>query len=103
MAKVKTALTLLQEALPAIPLGSEAHTDILKTVSTLAKHVPEQGTGDQQQIGQLMAVIQKLVQQKPNAALAGMAPPPNASPALPPSPMPPPGAGTAPPGAGMAA
>ena len=32
-AKMKSAVTLLQEALPALPMGSEIHTDILKAVS----------------------------------------------------------------------
>jgi len=85
LAKIKTALMLLQEALPAIPLGSDAHSDILKTVAMLAKHVPDAGQGgDQQQITQLQQLIQKLAQQQPNAALARIAQPAaNAQPALP--------------------
>jgi len=89
LSKIKSALTLLQEALPAIPLGSDVHSDILKAVSTLAKHAGDsnQGQGtDQQQITQLMALIQRLAQQKPNAALANLSP--NAPPATPPPPAP---------------
>jgi len=100
VSKIKSALTLLQEALPAIPMGSDVHGDVLKAVSMLAKHASsdQQGT-DQQQITQLMALMQKLAQQRPNAALANLAP--NAPPAMPPPPEPggPPGG---PPGLPMA-
>jgi len=91
--KVKSAVTLLQEALPAIPMGSDVHNDVLKAVGMLAKHAESQPATDQSQITQLMALIQKLATQQPNAALQRMAAPPapNAPPALPPPPAPPPG------------
>ena len=91
MAKVKSALVLLQEALPAIPMGSDFHTDILKVVAMLAKSVPEQAAGSQQQIASLQALMSKLAQGQPNEALARMAQQtqPNAPPALPPQPGPP--------------
>jgi len=88
--KVKSAVTLLQEALPAIPMGSDVHNDVLKAVAMLAKHSENQPATDQSQITQLMALIQKLATQQPNAALQRMAAPssPNAPPALPPPPSP---------------
>jgi|SRR5271157_968974 len=100
ISKVKSAVTLLQEALPAIPMGSDVHNDVLKAVGMLAKHADTQQGTDQSQITQLMAMIQKLATQQPNAALQRLSQPPspNASPALPPPPAPP-----GPPGMGMAA
>lgn len=51
IAKVKTALTLIQTALPSIPMGSDFHNDILKALPLLTKHIPDVGQGaDQQQI-----------------------------------------------------
>jgi uncharacterized phage infection (PIP) family protein YhgE len=84
--KVKSAVTLLQEALPAIPMGSDFHNDILKALGIVAKHAQSQQGTDQSQITNLMGLIQKLATQQPNAALQEMAKPapPNASPALPP-------------------
>jgi hypothetical protein len=93
--KVKTAISLLQESLPALPLGSAVHSDILKAVGMLAKHADTHDINDQSQITQLQALIQKLAQQQPNAALARMAQQnPNAPPATLPTPIAPP----APPG-----
>lgn len=90
ISKVKSAVTLLQEALPAIPMGSDVHTDVLKAVGMLAKHSDQGQATDQSQITQLMAMIQKLATQQPNAALQRLAHPPgpNAPPALPPPPAP---------------
>jgi hypothetical protein len=103
ISNLKTALMLLQQALPAIPLGSDVHSDILKAVGMLAKHADNQQTTDQSQITQLQAMIQKLAQQQPNAALARLGQMnPNAPPALPQPPAPsggPPGSG-GPPDAG---
>lgn len=46
-AKLKTAVELLQSCLAIIPLGSDAHGDVLKAVTMLAKHVGESGSGPQ--------------------------------------------------------
>jgi hypothetical protein len=89
VSKLKTAITLLQESLPAIPLGSDVHTDVLKAVGMLAKHADSHESNDQQQITQLQALIQKLAQQQPNAALARLSQMnPNTPPALPTPPPP---------------
>ena len=90
LADVKTALTLLQKALPAIPMGTPVHSDILKTVSMLAKHIPEQGAGGGAQVAGLQALISQIAQQQPNAALARMAQQhsPMAPPAMAPQPSP---------------
>jgi hypothetical protein len=58
MAKVKVGLEALQSALPMIPMGSELHTDLMKAVSSIAKHLPQgadQGGGAQ--IQQLLDLI----------------------------------------------
>jgi hypothetical protein len=103
MSNVKTAVTLLQEALPAIPLGSALHGEVLKVIGSLGKHVGQQDANDQSQITQLQALIQKLSQQQPNAALARLAQQnPNAPPAMPQT-QAPGGAAGAPPGVPMAA
>ena len=97
LSKVKSALMLLQEALPALPMGSALHTDVLNTVAKLAKSMPDQagpGTGDQSQIAALQQLIAKMAQQQPNNALASIAGGGGAGPGAPPV-LPPPG----PPGA----
>ncbi len=96
LANVQTALMLLQEALPSLPLGSAVHTSVLKSVGDIAKNLPQQGAGDQQQMSALQQLQAKLAQQQPNNALQAMAKPPGAG--APPV-LPPPGAGGAPDGA----
>jgi hypothetical protein len=89
VAKIRTALILIQTALPAIPMGSDFHSDVLKTVGMLAKHIPDSASvgADQQQIQQLRMTIQQMAQQQPNAQLAQLAQPPaNAPPAMAPPP-----------------
>lgn len=106
IAKVRTALLLIQTALPSLPMGSDFHNDLLKTVTQLAKHIPDTGVGaDQQQIQQLRMAAQQVAQQAPHAQLAQLgAPPPNSPPAMAPPPLPPSGPpGGAPPGEDMAA
>ena len=43
MAKVKLGLEALQAALPMIPMGSELHTDLMKAVSSITKHLGDKG------------------------------------------------------------
>ena len=87
---VRMALTALQQALPHLPMGSDLHTAVLKSVTELSKHVGEQaGAADPsavvQQLAQLAA---KARTQSVPPALAGA--PPGA---------PPPAMGAPPPGA----
>src|SRR6185312_14040593 len=42
---VKTALELLQKALPTLPMGSKKHTAVLKAVTDLTKAMTEDGGG----------------------------------------------------------
>ena len=101
VAAVRNAVMLLQKALPSLPMGTELHTVVLKTVGDLTKNLPDIGGEGQGQISQLMQVIQQLAHQQTNRALAAAAQPASAPPVLPPPSMSPPGG--QPPGMGMAA
>ena len=83
MAKVKLGLEALQAALPMIPMGSELHTDLMKAVSSITKHLGDKG-GE----GGGGAQIQQLLEMLRNAKMQGA--PPQAG-------MMPPGGGGAPP------
>lgn len=76
MAQVKTALELLQKALPSLPLGSPLHQKTLKFVADVSKELgnPEQGGPDvKQQIAQMARQGTNPMQA---AALDKMMPPP---------------------------
>jgi hypothetical protein len=81
MEKLKLSLTGLQEALPALPMGSSIHTAVLKALTDIGKAMEKEG-GSQGDPG---AAIQQLLEMARNAKQAGGAPPM------------PPGAGGAPP------
>ena len=87
MEKLKLSLKGLQEALPALPMGSAVHTAVLKALTEIGKAV-EKGGGAQADPG---AMIQQLVEMARNAKQSG-APTPQM-----------PGAGGAPPPPGMGA
>ncbi len=93
MAKVKVGLEALQAALPMIPMGSELHADVMKAVSSIAKHLSQgadQGGGAQ--IQQLLDLIRTAkTQGGPPVAPGGGASPPGGGG------MPPPGMGAPPP------
>jgi hypothetical protein len=81
MEKLKLSLTGLQEALPALPMGSTLHTAVLKALTDIGKALEKEG-GGQSDPG---AAIQQLLEMARNAKQGGGAPPM------------PPGAGGAPP------
>ena len=73
--KIKVALQALQEALPAIPMGSPLHTEVLNTIKRLGSKME---TGEAQSAPPLQALLQMLrqaPQQNQMAMLARMAPP----------------------------
>ena len=85
MAKVKIAVGILQEALGTLPLGSEMHTEILKAVSNITKHMDGGGVSPSEMIQQMSALAQKARAAPPAVpSLQGGAPPPGAG--APPSP-----------------
>jgi len=96
MDKLKLSLKGLQEALPALPMGSAVHTAVLKALTEIGKAVEKEG-GAQTNPG---AMIQQLVEMArsakqsgapaPQMPGAGGAPPPpsgmGAGPPMPPTP-----------------
>jgi hypothetical protein len=97
IAKVKTALELLQKALGELPIGGAEHSDVLKAVSALSKHVGETSTtgqASQQDVVQQLAALARQQQQGGPSPLAGMMPGGPGGPGAggPPSPPPPAGA-----------
>ena len=89
MSKVKMALEALQAALPSLPMGSELHTDVMKAVSSISKHLGDKGGGQGEGIQQLLEMLRNAKTQGPPPQ-AGMLPG-----GAPPPPMP--GAGAPPP------
>ena len=89
MAKIGNALKELQEALPAIPMGSELHTAVLDTVKKLTQVVQNDKPDPAMQLQELVRSAREGASGGPQAALARMVPPgagPNAPPAVPPPP-----------------
>lgn len=39
--RIKTAVDMLQSALPSLPVGGQQHRDVLRAVTTLARHLPQ--------------------------------------------------------------
>lgn len=54
---VKAGLEALQKALPMLPMGSELHTAVAKTIVDIGKHVEKAGMG-----GDQSAMIQQLME-----------------------------------------
>ena len=90
-AGIKTALELMQKALPSLPMGGKKHAAVLKAVSDLTKALMDDGApaGDPTAMIQQMIAAQKQQQQQPPMAPPGM---PNMGGGAPPPP-PPPGMG----------
>ena len=82
MQKLKVALAALQEALPAIPMGSELHTKVLKVTTDLSKELQSTHDDPQSQIQALMQMIRAAPQQAQMQQLARMGQP-GAPPAMP--------------------
>ena len=86
MSAVGAGLKALQMALPGLQMGSPLHTEVLKAVQNLSKHMAEQGQDQSGQIQQLIAQARQAQTQPPAAQGAmqsmfpggGGAPPPEA-------------------------
>ena len=89
MSKVRNAIQMLEEALPTIPMGTPAHTEILNTLTKLSKTFSSEGGGGQKGID-LMSLLQsarQASQASPMAALSRMMQPQGGTPpAMPPGP-----------------
>jgi hypothetical protein len=89
---VRTALEMLQKGLPSLPMGSDIHSAVLKSITDISKHVGQvAGAGDPAAIVQQLAQLARQTQQAPvpPALGSGGAPPPPGGP--------PPGLGAPPP------
>jgi hypothetical protein len=102
MAKIGNALKELQEALPAIPMGSELHTAVMDVVKKLIGVAKNDKPDASIQLQELVKSLREASSGGPQAALARMIPPgagPNAPPAtatpIPPKPPGPPDAAMA--------
>lgn len=95
MTGVKVGVEALQKALPALPMGSELHTAILKAIESISKHIDQgMGGGAGSQIQQLIAMARDAQTQPQRSAMMSMFPPPGGG-----GPGgPPPGGGGPPPG-----
>lgn len=82
---VKLGLEAMQKALPGLPMGSELHTAVLKSVAEISKHIEKQ-QGDSASIVQQLAQMAHSAQQQPQQAAMMRAFPPS-----------PPGGGAPPP------
>jgi hypothetical protein len=86
---VKLGLEAMQKALPGLPMGSELHTAVLKSIAEISKHI-EKSEGDSSSIVQQLAQMAKSAQQQPQQAAMMRAFPPSQPGAG--APPPPPGA-----------
>ena len=82
-AKITNALKEIQEAMTAVPMGSELHTELLTTIQKLSKAVQNQKADPQMQLQELVKSIREHAQGNPMATL-NRAMPPNQPPAMPP-------------------
>ena len=91
MAKVKVGLEALQSALPMVPMGSELHADLMKAVSSISKHLQQDGAQGGAQIQQLLDMIRTAKTQggPPAAPPGGGGAPPMAPPGMGAPPPPP--------------
>ena len=90
MTQVKTALEMLQKALPGIPMGSDLHKEVMKAISGISKNMTgDSGGGD---VMQQLAQLARSAQADPAraAAMRAVPPTPGGMPAgMGPSPAPP--------------
>ena len=93
MEKIQTALKLMEQALPDIPMGTPIHTEILQAAQKFAKHLGEAGGNAGSEMQTLLNLARQSAQGQPMAALSRLMGPQGGPPATQP---PPPGGGGAP-------
>lgn len=71
LGKLKQAVTMLQEALPGIPMGTTLHKNVMSSISNIGKHMSEMQDSPQMKMQNLLSMIAKIKQQAPQAGLAG--------------------------------
>ena len=89
MLKVQNAAKLINEALPAVPMGSEFHGELLKLATTLNKILSKMPENPGMQATSMVKQASQMGQQGPaQAALSKLFPsqqPPGGAPAMPPA------------------
>ena len=83
MSLVRNASEMLQKALPMIPMGSPQHSDLLKVITLIAKHMEHNEGNRGVDLQSLLQMARQSSQQSPVQALNRMHPAPNAAPAMP--------------------
>lgn len=69
MSKVRTAVQLLETALPGIPIGTSPHKAVLSAIQQLSKEVPSSEAVPGVQMTQLTGLAQQAQQSAPLQAL----------------------------------
>jgi hypothetical protein len=91
---IQNGLKMLQRALPNVPMGTPLHTDILKAVGSIAKHMGEAGGEGGLHASGMMQMLKQQAAQAPQLAamraMGGGPTNPGGPPATPAPPMPPP-------------
>lgn len=75
IARVRSALQLLEEALPMIPSGHEMHVKVLQQAKDLAKALQDVGADPAIQIQSMLQAIRSQVRSAPTQAMARIFPP----------------------------
>ena len=88
LSDLKIALEAMQKALPTIPMGTKLHEEVLKSVSSIGKHLTEFEDSPQMKIQNLLQMIARARAAQPNNALSALA---QGGPPAPPVLAPPPG------------
>jgi hypothetical protein len=74
MPKVHNAVQMLQDALPAVPMGTELHTAILKAIESISKHMSQNDQSQGLDMQSMIQMMKNASQQAPMQALARMYP-----------------------------
>lgn len=84
MADVRNAVTMLEKALPNIPMGTPLHHEVLSVLPKLTKHLSKsEGQHGGLDLLSLLQAAKQSQQQSPMAALSRLQPPPGSPPATP--------------------
>ena len=70
--KVKTAVKLLEEALPLIPMGMPLHTEIMQATTKLVKHLSDSAQSPGTELQTLLNMARQSAQSQPMMALSRM-------------------------------
>lgn len=85
--EVRNAMTMLQKALPMVPMGSPIHNDILSFVKKIGEHLTKGEDNQGLQLQSLLQMVKQSAQSAPQNAMQRMFPAqqPNTPPAMPPA------------------